>query len=493
MQLNSRQCGVEKKDYPEKVIQFGEGNFLRAFVDWMFNELNKQGLFNGSVVVVQPIPVGRVEEVNRQDGLYNVVLRGYQGGQLVEKRETISCISRGINPYEDWNEYIKCAENPELRFVVSNTTEAGIAYDGSDTLEDVPQKSFPGKLTAFLYHRFKHFNGDGAKGMVIIPCELIDRNGDKLKEIVLRLADDWKLPDGFKEWIKNSNYFLNTLVDRIVTGYSEEEAQRIQKEKGYMDKLVVTGEIFHLWVIEGDACLKEELPFDKAGLNVVWTDDVTPYRARKVRILNGAHTMTVPVAYLHGLNTVRESIEDELIGKFMRKGIYGEIIPTLDLEESQLVEFADSVIERFRNPYIKHRLLDISLNSISKFKTRVLPSLLKYHQKFGQLPGCITFSLAALIAFYKGERIEEGRLVADRSGEEYLIRDDMANLEFFLKLWSGWDGSDRGLFSLVEAVLKNEQMWGEDLSRVEGLGHIVTEHLRIIANNGTTKGLELLL
>ncbi|MCX7708446.1 MAG: tagaturonate reductase [Clostridia bacterium] len=478
---------------PEKVLQFGEGNFLRGFVDWMFNRMNHQGIFNGSIVVVQPISQGMIPMINEQNGLYTLLLRGIQNGEVVNNREMITAISRGVNMYEDYRDYMKLAENPELRVIVSNTTEAGIAYNAEDRFEDAPPASFPGKLTVFLHQRFKVFAGDMSKGFIIIPCELIDRNGDNLKNIVLRLAKEWNLGSEFINWIEKANYFLNTLVDRIVTGYPRDEVQTITEELGYKDNLLDTGEIFHLWVIEGDKKLAEELPFTKSGLNVIWTDDMTPYRTRKVRILNGAHTMTVLAAYLYGLDTVKECMDDKLISTFMRKGIFDEIIPTLDLPESELAQFAKDVLERFANPFIKHYLLSISLNSTSKFKTRVLPSILEYVERKKKLPKILTFSLAALFAFYKGSEVKEGALIGTRNGSEYKINDDMPVLEFFKQQWSDFDGTKEGLGLIVSKLLAKTDWWGRDLNEVKGFAELVTEYLFEILSFGIEKALKDLI
>ncbi|MBZ4647567.1 MAG: uxaB [Clostridia bacterium] len=478
------------ENLPEKVLQFGEGNFLRGFVDWMFHQLNKNNLFNGKVAVVQPIQHGLVDMLNRQDGLYTLFLRGIQNGKVVEDKEIISSISRGINPYTQFEEYLKCAENPELRVIISNTTEAGIAYNADDKFDDKPPASFPAKLTVFLYKRFKAFNGDIAKGLIIIPCELIDRNGDNLKKIVIQLSNEWNLGNEFINWLEDANYFLNTLVDRIVTGYPRDEVQKLTEELGYQDDLLDTAEIFHLWVIEGDKKLAEELPFTKVGLNVIWTADMTPYRTRKVRILNGAHTMTVLAAYLYGKDTVKECMDDEVISKYMNKGIFEEIIPTLNLPKSELEEFAAAVSERFANPFIKHYLLSISLNSTSKFKTRVLPSILEYVNRKGELPKVLTFSLAALLAFYKGTEIRDNALIGSRSGNEYKISDDMPVLEMFKTLWSEFDGSKEGTKKLVKAVLAKTDMWGTDLDNIQGFTAAVTNYLYSILTKGIKEAIK---
>jgi len=469
---------------PERVIQFGEGNFLRAFADWMFHQVNKQGKFNGRVVVVQPISEGMVDILNGQDGLYTLLLRGLQDGKIKEYKEIISSISRGINPYADWDGFIKCAENPDIEFVVSNTTEAGIVYDPNDRAEMTPPNSFPGKLSVYLYHRFQYFNGDSKKGMMIIPCELIDCNGDRLKESVLRLADSWKLPEAFQEWVNNHNFFYNTLVDRVVTGYPKDEITAIEERFGYRDQLVDTGELFHLWVIEGPEFLAKRLPFTEIGLHVIWTHDINPYRTRKVRVLNGAHTSSVPAAFLYGLETVGEMMDHEVLGKYVRKTIYDEILPSVDLDKNMLTDFADSVVERFQNPFIKHYLISILLNSSSKFKVRVLPSILEYKKNNGKLPNLLTFSLAALIAVYQHGHVEGTGMRARRDKGEFIMKDDLSVLEFFAAVWQKFDGSRDGAFGVAQAVLGNSSLWDQDLNQVSGLTEKTADYLHKIASKG---------
>ncbi|MEN6567123.1 MAG: tagaturonate reductase [Veillonellales bacterium] len=472
---------------PERVIQFGEGNFLRAFVDWMFQQLNAQGLFNGRVVVVQPIAAGLAAKLNEQDGLYTIILRGLRDRKPVEQKEIVSSISRGINPYTQWQEYLQCAENPFIEFAISNTTEAGIVYDENDKLNNAPPVSFPGKLTAYLYHRFRYFNGDPAKGMVMLPCELIDRNGDNLKAAVLKLAEKWDLPQQFREWIKRHNQFLNTLVDRVVTGYPKDEISGITEQLGYEDALVDTGELFHLWVIEGPRELSEKLPFAKIGLNVIWTEDMTPYRTRKVRILNGAHTSSVPAAFLYGLDTVGEMMDHAVLGKYVRQIIYNEIIPSIDLDKVMLTEFANAVVERFQNPYIRHYLLSILLNSSAKFKARVLPSILEYRQLNHTLPEKLTFSLAALIAVYQQGSIDGSVMKASRGKDDFVMQDDLPVLRFFAAAWSKYDGSPAGAAKLAGQVLTNKSIWGQDLNGVPGLQEKVGGYLYRISSEGIQK------
>lgn len=486
---------LEDKDkiaaLPERALQFGEGNFMRGFVDWMIHKLNKNNLFNGRVVVVQPIEHGLADLLNAQDGLYTLLLRGIQNNEVVKEKEIISSISRVINPYKQYEAYLECAKNPDLRFIFSNTTEAGIAYSATDRYEDAPPASFPGKLTVFLHKRFEAFNGDPTKGMVIIPCELIEHNGDNLKKIVLRLATEWNLGRDFINWLENHNYFLSTLVDRIVTGYPRDEIQELTEEAGYEDKCYDTAEIFHLWVIQGDKRFSEELPFTKIGLNVIWTDDMTPYRTRKVRILNGAHTMTSLGAYLYGVDTVKECMDDPVIHKFMQKGIYEEIIPTLDLPEQELNEFAAAVADRFANPYNKHYLLSISLNSTSKFKTRVLPSILEYIKRKNELPKVLSFSMACLFAFYRGTEIRDNVLIGKRAlGNEYNISDDMPVLELFKELWTAYDETREGAGKLVNNLLARTDMWGEDLTKLEGFADLVADYLYAITSKGVKEALK---
>lgn len=489
--------GLEAGPYPghlpERVLQFGEGNFLRAFVDWMFHELNKKGLFQGRVVVVQPLARGLVEELNRQDGLYTLILRGYQDGRMVEKREIITSISRGLNPYEDWPAVLHCAEDPEIDIIISNTTEAGIIYDPGDSLTAAPPRSFPGKLTAFLYHRFRHFQGDPDKGMLILPCELIDRNGDNLKAITLRLAGEWGLPEGFRQWLQEANQFFNTLVDRVVPGYPREEAEELAGELGYQDALLDTGELFHLWVIEGPEHFKEKLPFHKAGLNVIWTDDLTPYRTRKVRILNGAHTSTAAVAFLSGIDTVREAVEHPRVGRFMEDLIYNEVIPATDLDQSMLAEFAGEVLQRFRNPTIVHRWESILLNTTSKYKTRVLPSLLDYAAKNKAVPAKLTFSLAAMAVLFKDGKTNGRQFAGERAQGRFSLEDDPEALAFWQGAWQQYQGTAASALGTAKYILGSSAIWGRDLNTVPGLAEKLGEYLQEIITCGMAAALEKVL
>lgn len=460
--------------YTERILQFGEGNFLRAFANWMIHEMNKKAGFDAGVVAVQPIDQGLINMLNDQDGLYTIYLNGIKNGEAISEHEIIDCIQRGINPYTNYDDYLANAENSDLRFVISNTTEAGIAYNSEDKLDDAPQKSYPGKLTALLFKRFEAFNGASDKGLIIIPCELIDRNGDNLKRIVLQYASDWNLGEEFIDWIEHDNIFCNTLVDRIVPGYPRDKMDTITAELGYKDNLVVEGEQFHLWVIEAPETVKEEFPSEACGLNVVFTNNMEPYRTRKVRILNGAHTTLVPVGYLYGIEKVRESLEDDVVGTYLKEAIFNEICPTLDLPEAELNQFANDVLDRFRNPYLEHALMSISLNSISKFKTRVLPSVIEFIKRKEALPKRLLFSLASLITFYSGKR----------GDESIALKDDQSVLDFFSKNWMAVNASELTLEDLVNAVLSNTDFWGEDLTAYNGLASQVVAYVSKIRVEG---------
>ena len=471
---------------PERVLQFGEGNFLRAFVDWMIDGMNRHGLFCGSVVVVQPIAQGSIAKLNEQNGRYTLLMRGVQDGKTIEKQQLVTSISRGIDPYKDFQAYLRCAHLPEVRWIVSNTTEAGIAYNAADEPTDRPPRSFPGKLTLLLLERYQAFGGDLSKGFIILPCELIERNGDNLRKTVLQTAENWRLEPAFVDWIQKANVFANTLVDRIVTGYPKQEAQVLWRKIGYRDDLLDCCEVFHLWVIEAPEQVAAEFPLQQAGFNVVWTRDLTPYRDRKVRILNGAHTCSVLAAYLAGKDYVSEIMNDALTGDFMKQAIHQEVIPTLSLPRQELEEFAEAVFERFRNPFLKHSLLSISLNSVSKYKARVLPSLERYVEINGRPPARLTFGLSALIAFYRGTEIRGTSLLGRRDGQEYAINDDLPILKKFSELWSCWDGSAAGLSRLAESVLQQREWWGRDLREIDGLAVAVARDLAAIVGKGMT-------
>jgi len=476
---------------PERVLQFGEGNFLRSFADWMINAMNGRGLFGGRAVVVQPIEQGLVNVLNKQDGLYTLILRGLQGGKIVERREIITAISRGINPYQDWSAFLAAAAQPDLRFVVSNTTEAGIAYVEEPRPVGTCPASFPAKVAALLAERFARCSGDPAKGLVFLPCELIDKNGEQLRSCVLRHAEAWGLSSGFVRWVSEHNRFLNTLVDRIVPGFPHEEIPALTAELGYEDRLLTTGEIFHVWVIEGGGAIAEELPLTQAGLNVIWTTDLQPFRTRKVRILNGAHTMMALAAYLGGLDTVRQCVEDPVFGRYVRRGVFDEILPLLPLPVEETRAFAEDVMERLANPFIKHKLISIALNSVSKYRVRVLPSLLEYRNAYGRVPPALTFSLAALLAFYRGTEIRDGALLGRRPSGPYPVKDDMPVLEAFREQWRAFE-QHRSVETFCNTMLSRTDFWGEDLSALPDLSEGIVSELSSILRVGVRKSIESL-
>lgn len=467
---------ADARKYPEKVIQFGEGNFLRAFVDWIIWNLDRKTDFNGGVVVVQPIEKGMVDMLNAQDGLYHLNLQGIDKGNPVDSIDMIDVISRGLNPYREFDEYLKLAENPDIRFVISNTTEAGIAFDPSCRLDDRPASSYPGKLTQLLYRRYEYFKGDRTKGLIIFPCELIFLNGKELKKCIYRYIELWNLGDGFREWFETACGVYCTLVDRIVPGYPKDTIDQIHQRIGYDDKLVVKAEIFHLWVIEAPKEIEREFPADKAGLNVLFVPSEAPYHARKVTLLNGPHTVLSPIGYLSGLDTVKECVEDPLIGKFVRKVMFGELLETLDLPKPELEQFAGDVLERFVNPYVKHFVTSIMLNSFPKYRTRDLPGLKIYLERKGTLPEGLVLGLAAIITYYKGGK---------RGDVEIVPADDEFTISLLKELWATGD-----VRKVAEGVLGAEQIWGEDLNLIPGLTDMVSEKLDVIRKDGMRAAVE---
>ncbi|SDG93188.1 tagaturonate reductase [Winogradskyella thalassocola] len=472
--LNRKNLGLEKT-LPIKVVQFGEGNFLRAFVDYTIQQLNKSADFNAGIAVVQPIDKGMIKMLNDQDGLYTLFLKGIQKGEEIQKTELITNIVKGINPYSDFQQYLHLAKEEELQFIISNTTEAGIAYVESDTMDMQPPSSFPAKLTLLLHKRFIHFNGALNKGLTIIPCELINHNSETLKETILKYVTLWKLDSAFTEWLNTSCSFHSTLVDRIVPGYPRDDIETYNAQLDYKDNLIVAAEVFLLWVIEGGEDLKKKLPFHKTNLDVKIVDDMQPYRTRKVRILNGAHTSMVPFSFLYGNETVKETIDNAFTGAFVNKTIFEEINEVLPMNRSELDSFAEEILDRFRNPFIKHKLADIALNSISKFKVRVLPSLLEFEAKNGKLPTNLTFSFACLIRFYKGTW----------NGNDLPIKDNDDIVTNFSNIWQNEDYN-----VIANLVLANQDYWDDDLTRIKNLSTAIAFALAEIDTNGIEYGFE---
>lgn len=470
--LNRTNLGLNT-NFPIKVVQFGEGNFLRAFVDFAFQRLNQEADFNAGIAVVQPIDRGLVDLLNKQEGLYTVFMNGIKKGKEIQDIELITNVIKGIDPYKEFKVFLDLAKEESLQFIISNTTEAGIAYIDTDTLEMEPPNSFPAKLAVLLYERFKYFNGQSEKGLTIIPCELINHNSDKLKEIILKYCKEWNLEKAFVDWVLNHCSFHNTLVDRIVPGYPKDEIEDYNSLLDYEDNLIVTAETFFLWVIEGDMKLQQKLPFHKTDLDVRIVKDMQPYRTRKVRILNGAHTSLVALSILHGNTTVKQTIDNDFTGEFVNKTIFEEIIDVVAMDKQELKSFAEEVLDRFRNPFIKHQLSDLALNCISKFKVRVLPSLLEYESIHHKLPTHLTFSLACLIRFYKGTW----------NNSTLPLKDSQDIIETFSKIWTLND-----YHTIAETALKEENFWEQDLTKLKGLADAIALALEEIELNGVEKG-----
>ena len=479
MERLSRKTAPGAKTYTEKVIQFGEGNFLRAFIEWIIWKTNQKTDFDASVVIVQPIDRGMVDMLNEQDCLYHLNLQGLDKGQPVDSVDMIDVVSRGLNPYRDFDEYLALAEQPQMRFIISNTTEAGIAFDPSCKFTDRPALSYPGKLTQLLYHRFEYFKGDMSKGFIIFPCELIFENGKHLKECIRQYIDLWNLGEDFRNWFENACGVYSTLVDRIVPGYPRDTAPQLCERVGYQDNLLDKAEIFHLWVIEAPKEVALEFPADKAGLNVLFVPSEAPYHERKVTLLNGPHTVLSPVGYLSGLNTVKECCEDPVIGKFVHKVMYEELLPTLNLPENELLQFAGDVMDRFRNPFVKHFVTSIMLNSFPKFRTRDLPGIKTYLERKGELPAGLVLGLAAICTYYKGGK---------RGDDDIVPNDDPKIMDLLKDLWATGD-----VRQVAEGVLGAEFIWDENLNEIPGLTRLLTKALALIQMEGMRKAVECIV
>ena len=467
--LNSKTA--PKPVRPERIIQFGEGIFLRCFVDWIISNMNEKADFNSDVVIVQPLGMGRIDNLMEQDCLYHVNLQGLDNGKPVNSFRLIDCVSRALNPYKQFAEFLALAEQPEMRFVISNTTEAGIAYDPSCKLDDAPASSYPGKLVQLLYHRYQYFKGDMSKGLIIFPCELIFLNGHKLKEVIYQYIDLWQLGDGFKEWFEKACGVYATLVDRIVPGFPRKDIDKIKAELDYDDNNVVQGEFFHLWVIEAPESVAKEFPADKAGLNVLFVPSEEPYHERKVTLLNGPHTVLSPVAFLSGINIVRDACQHPVIGRFVHRVMYDELMPTLNLPQDELKHFADAVLERFCNPFVDHQVTSIMLNSFPKYATRDLPGLKTYLKRKGHLPEGLVLGLAAIMVYYRGGKRADGVDIVPNDAPEIM--------ELLSKLWKEGD-----VENLVKTVLAQTSIWGEDLNAIPGLKDRVVYYINRINEVG---------
>ncbi|WP_114792048.1 tagaturonate reductase [Niabella yanshanensis] len=461
---------VEKPVYPVKIMQFGEGNFLRAFVDWMIDKANNDGIMDHGIALVQPIGGGEVVKqiFEKQDNLYHVYLEGIKDKQPVKEVALIKSITDIINPYTEYKKYEELFLNEGLELIFSNTTEAGIRYEEGDDLNAEPPKSFPAKMTALLHKRFQKFNGDAAKGLQIVCCELIEDNGSTLREFVIKHAQANNLGDAFINWVKTANHFYDTLVDRIVPGFPKETIKEIQEEIGFEDNLVVKGEYFHVWAIGGDSSIKEKLPLDKAGLNVLFMDDIRPFRAKKVRVLNGAHTAMVPVALQLGCETVMDAFNTPEVEQFINRMVAEEVLPGIGEDPEELKAFAAKILERFYNPYLKHYLKDISLNSLSKWETRDFPTVADNYNKLGKQAKLTTFSLAALLVLYSGQ-----------SEVSFTPNDTPEFVQFIQSTFNKED-----IKGWVNGIISNDKIWTAPLKNLPGFTDEVAALVETILSKG---------
>jgi len=478
-------------DLPEKVVQFGTGGFLRAFADYFIDRANRQGRFNGRVVMVQSTGRRRAEALDAQDGLYTLWVRGLDAGRPVSSFMPLAAVSRALSAQDAWADVLACARNPDLELIISNTTEVGLTLDETDGPDGNPPRSFPGKLTAFLHARAVHFDYASDKGLVLLPCELLENNGDMLRRIVLALATRWGLGKRFGEWLTAANVFCNTLVDRIVPGAPiPEEQAACEATLGYQDALLTVGEVYRLWAIEGDAALRRRLGFAEADPGVLVTDDITPYRERKIRLLNGGHTLTVPIGFLIGNAMVLDHVQHPLTGPFIEALLRREIGPSLDVDPATVPPYIDEVLERWRNPFLKHRLLDITLQSTTKMRHRVVPSLLRHYEKTHTVPHGMALGFAGYLHFMQGTPRPDGRVYGEKNGVRYLINDDKA--PYFADAWAALPPSaDRA--RLVDPVCADETLWGTDLTGLPGFAGAVSAYLTQLRDEGVDAALRAAL
>ncbi len=477
-------------NFSEKVLQFGAGGFLRAFADYFIDHANRQNTFNGRIVVVQSTGGSRGNVLREQDGLFTLCVQGLENGAPVETYHLISSISRALSANEEWPQVLQCAANPELELVLSNTTEVGIALDENDSLDLNPPRSFPGKLTAFLCERFKFFRGASDKGLIIIPCELVDNNGDLLREFVLKLATNWNLGEAFVHWLKSANHFCNSLVDRIVPGTPANEIlQQHWQKLGYEDRLLTSAEVYSLWAIQGDDMIRQRLTFAQANPSIIVANDITPYRERKVRILNGTHTVSVPLAFLLGNKIVLDNMTHPLVSKLIERLIFDEIVPSLEVDRQSATAFAHEVLERWRNPFLQHKLIDITLHSTSKMRARNVPTILRYYQKMKKTPRLIAFGFASYLLFMRGAEQQNGKIYGRRNGELYPINDDQAG--YFYELWNRVNINDpTSVENFVKTVCSNEGLWGTPLALLSGFVETVSANLYALLQRGIAEPLQ---
>ena len=468
---------------PVKILQFGEGVFLRAFADYAVDIANEENHFNGNIAVILPRS-GKTDRFAKQNNIYTVCLRGQQDGQVYKENRVITSIDSVISARDEYDAFMALAHEDALEFVISNTTDAGIAYNEADQFSDCPPSTFPAKLTKFLYERYTYYQGDMQKGLVMVPTELNDDNGQLLKSCVLQYAALWNLDDAFTAWLASACRFVDTLVDRIVAGYPAGNIDAIQEELGYEDALLDQAEPFSLWVI-GDPSLADKFTIGSDKFHVEFTDNIQAFKEQKVRILNGAHTSMVLGAYLSGLDYVGQCMADPVVRRALDQTVFGEIVPTVDLPQEKAEAFAKAVYERFENPFVNHALLAISLNSISKWKGRILPTFKDSVAATGKLPKWLTYSLAALLAFYRSTEEGDGCLIGARAaGNTYEIHDDAEKLAFIK------ENAAKATAEYVRAVMSRSDFWGEDLTAIAGFADAVTAHIDRMAEVGVKAHIE---
>ena len=484
MQPLNRNTTAHKELYPERILQFGGGNFLRGFVDWIIDTYNEKTNARLGILVVKPTPRGDYENWRQQEGLFHVLTKGISGGELINSSRLVRSVSRIVHPYHEWEQFLESANNPSLNYIISNTTELGIRFSADDQLSDAPPAEFPAKLLRWLMRRYEHFAGAQEAGCVIIPTELLVDNGRLLKEILLQYAEAWSLDSAFISWLETANTFCNTLVDRIIPGIKGEERVEAWEQVGYTDEMITQGEPYHFWAIEAPSAVREALPLGKSGLDIIYCDDIMPYRSRKVRILNGAHTVMVPVGYLSGLETVQEAVEDELVGAYIQEVIFQEILPTLSLPEEELRAFAEAVLDRFRNPFIRHELISIALNSVSKYKARILPTLLDYYAENKTLPQRLVFALAAMSCFYRG----------NFQGKSIPLKDSPAAIERFQQAWKTHSQSEQTNYdALAKEILGWQEEWGQNLNLIPEFTDVLSKQISTIQAKGMPAALRQII
>ncbi len=470
---------------PEKVLQFGTGILLRGLPDYFIDKANRKGIFNGRVVVVKSTSKGDASFFDKQNGLYTLCIRGLENGKRVEENILNSSISRVLHAYSEWEKILKCAHKQGLQVIISNTTEVGINLVNEDIFSG-PPASYPGKLLAFLFERFKAFNGREDTGLVIIPTELIPNNGKKLESIVLELAHLNGLENTFIEWLKRCNYFCNSLVDRIVTGTPEEKIKNeIENELGYADNLLTICEVYRLWAIEGNDHIKKILSFAEADEGMIIAPDIVLYRELKLRLLNATHTMSCGIAFLAGISTVKDAMHDEVMATYITTIMQHEIGPSIPYEiaDETVQVYIENVLDRFRNPHINHYWKNITLNYSSKIKLRCVPLLVNHYKKNITVPELLALGFAAYIYFMKAVHQNGNEFFGEYNGQRYLIEDEMAG-----KFYNMWENSPTD--KVIKEVLKDTSLWEQDLTILPGFQQSVTEKLNIIIANGMRTILE---